>query len=69
MDHSATEVVTLTVPHAQSKQAVIERADLAVPFQHTLANLAGQLAPRSRRIYQTDVAAFLWGWKEPKSTP
>ena len=63
MDESPPEVVTLTLPRAQNNQAVIESPDLAVPFQHTLANLAGQLAPRSRRIYQTDVAAFLW-WLE-----
>src|SRR5579871_975827 len=63
MDESPSKVVTLTVPATQSKQQMSEHADLTVPFQHSLANLAGQLAPRSRRIYQTDVAAFLW-WLE-----
>lgn len=63
MDHSLPEVMALTLLHTQSNQTIIESPDLAVPFQHTLANLAGQLAPRSRRIYQTDVAAFLW-WLE-----
>jgi integrase len=61
MDPSPSEVMTLIFPQALSKQQTMRSSpDLAVPFQHTLANLAGQLAPRSRRIYQTDVAAFLW---------
>ena len=33
---------------------------LATSFAHMQRNLAGQLAQRSQRIYQIDVAAFLW---------
>jgi len=39
---------------------LLMEGELTASFVHAQANLAGQLAARSRRIYQTDVAAFLW---------
>lgn len=60
MGDPPTEVLTVTFPTIVDEQALIPTSELAAQLQQTHQNLAGQLAHRSRRIYQNDVAAFLW---------
>src|SRR6516225_2884775 len=60
MDDAGTEVLTVTFPVTADEQALLSGSALAMQLQQTHQNLAGQLAHRSQRIYQNDVAAFLW---------